>query len=257
MLVGLVSTVRGVLLTIGLLLVACTPERVVPAATVEPVPATGQATDDHDAAAPSASLAGVAEDADIESPATDPGKLELPGPFSRDTSLADLQSRFGTANVKVAELPGAEGETYRGVLLYPDDPSRRAHVTFHDGKDLRGLARVAVEEAGSRWTLDNGVRVGTSFADLHRINGKPFRFYGFDWDYGGTVDSWNGGDMGADNAGMTRGVRLSLRDPPQRPTGAAYPMGDRDFSSDDPRYPQLGRIAYVSEIFVHAAQDED
>ncbi|HXH01568.1 MAG TPA: hypothetical protein VNI56_05215 [Xanthomonadaceae bacterium] len=249
------SIARGLLLTIGLLLVACTPERDAPAAAVEPVPATGQAADDRDAATPSASLAGVAEDADIEPPATDPGMLVLPGPFSRDTSLADLESRFGTANVKVTELPGAEGETYRGVLLYPDDPSRRAYVTFHDEKAMRSLARVAVEETGSRWTLDNGVRTRMSFADLRRINGKPFRFYGFDWDYGGSVDSWNGGSMGADNAAMTRGVRLDLRDPPQRPAEAVYPVGDRDFSSDDPRYPQLGRIAYVSEIFVHTASD--
>ena len=28
---------------------------------------------------------------------------------------------------------------------------------------------------------------------MEAANGKPFKFTGFDWDYGGTVTNWNGG----------------------------------------------------------------
>ncbi len=34
-------------------------------------------------------------------------------------------------------------------------------------------------------TLDNGVKIGTTLSELVKLNGKPFTFTGFDWDYGG------------------------------------------------------------------------
>jgi hypothetical protein len=68
----------------------------------------------------SASLAGVAEDADA-TPANlrDAGTYRLPALFAPSTSVSWLRQRFGKANVHVADVPGGEGETSRGVILFP------------------------------------------------------------------------------------------------------------------------------------------
>ncbi len=91
-----------------------------------------------DPALHSASLAGAAEDADA-TPANlgEAGTYRLPGLFAPSTGVSWLQQRFGEAKVRVADVPGGEGETSRGVILFPDDPARRAYLYFQDEKRLR------------------------------------------------------------------------------------------------------------------------
>ncbi len=121
----------------------------------------------------SASLAGVAEDADA-TPANlgDAGTYRLPGLFAPSTSVSWLRQRFGKANVHVADVPGGEGETSRGVILFPDDAARRAYLYFQDEKRLRGLSMVRVMDEGSRWQLDNGVAIGMPLSRLQALNGR-------------------------------------------------------------------------------------
>ena len=63
---------------------------------------------------------------------------------------------------------------------------------------------------------------------------KPFRFLGFDWDYGGYVSNWTEGSLATSflPPGMLA-VRLEppeLAEGEQRPEG--YPSGDSEFPSD-------------------------
>lgn len=223
---------RAAVLLAALLLAGCQRPPTTPA---EPVATT--------TASPAASSPPVAAVA----PA---GGYQLPGDFAPGTSRAALERRFGAANVRVGDVPGAEGEAFRGIVLFPDDPARRAYLYFDDEEALRGLSSVGVFDMPSRWRLDNGVRIGMPLAELLALNGKPIEFTGFDWDYGGAISNWNGGRLQpAEDAPVVRIVRLGHADA----EADAYPMGDATFSSDDPRYPQLGRIARVEQIGVSFA----
>ena len=235
---------RMAMLLVLALLAAC--ERA-PAPSPQPA-ATASATSPAPAMphAPSAETPATANTPSASAIPVTAGYL-LPGDFGRDTDLAALETRFGPSHVRVGEVPGAEGETFRGIVLFPDDPARRAYLYFDDEQALRGLTTVGVFDMPSRWRLDNGVRVGMSLAELVALNGRPIAFTGFDWDYGGAISDWNGGRLQpAVNAPIARSVRLGHADA----EGDAYPMGDATFSSDDPHYPQLGRIARVEEIGV-------
>src|SRR5690349_7729019 len=53
----------------------------------------------------------------------EPGKAV--GPVTAQTTLADLQKTFGAANVHQESIYGAEGETYPGVVIYPNEPEKR------------------------------------------------------------------------------------------------------------------------------------
>ena len=163
----------------------------------------------------------------------------LPGDFGPGTTLQELQQRFGASNVVPGEVPGAEGETFRGVVLFPEDPSRRATLYFQDTQNLHGLSMISVDDAGSRWELASGIRIGTTLADLQARNGKPFTFTGFDWDYGGTITDWQGGKLQpADDEIASE--RMQLRMPEGGSSEKPYPMGDAEFKSDDPRWKDLG-----------------
>ena len=171
----------------------------------------------------------------------------LPQAFTAGESLASLQARFGAANVRVEDIPGAEGEMVRGVVLFPDDPSRRAYLHFADAENLRGLALVRIVDPASTWTLGDDVHMGTTLAELVARNGAPIDFSGFGWDYGGAIGGFHGGKLEPRNGSWPRSsFRLSPR--PGAEATAGLPMGDATFSSDDPKFADLATSVVVGEL---------
>jgi hypothetical protein len=182
--------------------------------------------------------------ADLDAPAT----WVLPGLITRDMSIDDLGRVFGKANVAPGTLDGAEGATIEGIVLFGADPLRRAEIFVSDDKKLRGIETIRVSGPESRWHVDNGVRPGMTLDELVALNGKPVRFSGLDWDYGGGILDWNGGKLAPrDDDSVFRGVTLAYEDESE----AAYPTGDSEFSSDDPAYPLQGKQLHVGKVTVN------
>lgn len=163
--------------------------------------------------------------------------------FRAEDGIAGLKKRFGEAAVRLEDVPLGEGEQEPGAVLFADDPTRRATVYFVDGNVDGPLSAIYVRELESRWRGPLGLRVGMTSAELQQLNGRPFRFLGFEWDYGGYVSHWSAGVL--ENAVLAPGriaVRLSA------PSEAAedYPRGDSDFTSDVPAL--VATPAIVSEF---------
>jgi hypothetical protein len=230
------------------MLVACSPQQ--PGETVAKAPAkTAVGSTASGAATNSPPTASVIDQVT---------EYELPGSFAPDTTVEALQVRFGKTQVKTGDVPGAEGESFRGVILFPDDSTRRAYLYFQDEKSLRGLSLVRVFEPDSRWRLDNGIAMGTTLAALVERNGRPIEYTGLDWDYGGTVTDLHGGTLAAaEDESIGRGWRLGAADSDQGFAKGAYPIGDATFSSDDPKYPGQGRNVIVRELSVSFPGEDD
>ncbi|MFT3807465.1 hypothetical protein [Arenimonas sp.] len=145
-----------------------------------------------------------------------------------DDTLTSLQERLGAANAIAQTLPGAEGEEFSGWVLYPDDPTRKVEVYLDESGEHPDA--LVVRSTATHWVLANGLRVGMDTKALQELNGKPFKFYGFEWDYGGTIVNWDGGKLDP-GKGPHGGATLCL--PEEVP--ADYPTGDAEYSSDDPR----------------------
>ena len=178
----------------------------------------------------------------------------LPGVFAPDMDVERLVRRFGKDNVRIGEVPGAEGERVDGVVLFPDDPTRRAYLYFEDAQRNAGLGLVRVFDQGSRWRLNNGIGLGTPLSDILRRNGRPIRFFGLDWDYGGNITDWGGGRLDPKDDPVRRGMTLSARaDIGERP----YPTGDAEFRSDDAKFPDIGSDLVVDEISVSFPSEDD
>lgn len=152
----------------------------------------------------------------------------LEGLLRRGDTLATAKARLGQDNVQARALDGAEGETFNGWLLYPDDPDRSIEIAL----DASGKHPVAMLLRGqySAWTRGDGVRIGMTSAELQELNGRPFGFIGFGWDYGGAVIDWRRGELDAGDG--PRGS-VALCPPDEAPED--YPSGESTYSSDDPR----------------------
>lgn len=158
-----------------------------------------------------------------------------------DDTLAAARARLGEAEVVEAELPGAEGETAPGWRLYPNDEARTVEVWLNESGRPQALY---VRGSKSVWTRVDGVRLGLNSRELQAMNGRPFKFFGFEWDYGGSISDWGGGKLAVE--GGTRGpVVLCAPDP--YPTD--YPAGDSEFPSDDAR--MVANPAIVCEFGVN------
>ena len=173
----------------------------------------------------------------------------LPLAFRASESLASLQERFGAANVRVEEIPVAEGEMTRGAVLFPDDPSRRAYAHFVDSEHLTGLSYIRIVDPESTWSLGEGLRMGTTLAELVARNGAPIDFSGFGWDYGGAIAGFRGGTLEPRSAqGAQTGFRLSPRPGLDPELENALPNGDSTFSSDDPKFAEIGTSVVIGEL---------
>lgn len=207
-------------------------------------------------------FAGQEQAATTDANDADDAAFALPGDYAQSTSFADLEARFGKANVRIADTPG---EIYHGVVLFPDDPTRRAYVEFYDDAPLAGLHAIWIRDRDSKWRGKHGVRVGMPLAGLRATNAKPFYFNGFDAQGRGWVhDAWSpaldddDGSLGKldVDAGehMYFEVELGLHE--GTPAGDA-PADEASVSSDDPRYPRLGEVAEVTAFGATTSLDDE
>lgn len=186
--------------------------------------------------------------------------LVLPGDYAQGTTVAELEARFGKANVRQETKPEPR------VVLFPDDPTRRAVVTFHEPAEFRELASISVTEPGSRWRGKRGTQVGMSFAIVRELNGKPFGFSGFDSQRRGFArDAWSPSLSDEDSTlgafdvadgdhlyfdldfGLRAGADVGLTDLPI----------DEYAQSDDGRFPRLGELVIVTAIGAHSSLDDE
>ena len=188
----------------------------------------------------------------------------LPGTFSQGTSLADLKARFGADNLRKVK-PAADASNCE-VILFPDDPARRAHAFFYDCEKLEQLRSIEIRDRGSRWRGKGGVHVGMSFAELRERNGKAFGFTGFDHDDTGAAhDQWSpaiGDDATLGKLDVEEGermyfdVRFGLRADAPASEKAMLPR-DSYFPSDDPRIPRWAPLLEVVAFGASTSLDDE
>jgi hypothetical protein len=113
------------------------------------------------------------------------------GAFAKDTSHAKLAAAFGAKNVAFKQVDGAEGSKENATVLFDDDPTKRVVVFWYDEKARARPSMVSVG-APSLWTGPGGIGNGMKLTDVEKLNGKPFKLAGFDWDGGGFVRELDG-----------------------------------------------------------------
>ena len=194
----------------------------------------------------------VASDAPGQKVLTDTQWLLKPGvsagPITAKSTLADLQKAFGAKNVKAGEIPGPEGTTLEGAVIFPLDTHRQVEVIWQETRQLPESVRISGRK--TLWHTAEGVTLGTKLSELEKLNGAPITITGFGWDYGGTVIGWS--EKGALRKPFQKDGHVVLRlDPPDTPRTEKLldkVSGDQEFSSANPAMQKLNPT--VSQMIV-------
>ena len=114
------------------------------------------------------------------------------GPIQAATTEQDLVDAFGRGAVERAAIDIAEGETEPGTKLFGGTPDELDIVWIGDYACPK-FVRSTHEH--SNWRLANGIGVGTLLEDVEAANDTTFLMWGFEWDYGGYVESFETGRL--------------------------------------------------------------
>lgn len=173
------------------------------------------------------------------------GNIRCDGPFSKDTSHAALEKAFGAKNVVFQEVDGPEGSKLNASVVFPNDPKRRLEVLWHDEQARRRPMSIVIT-GNSAWKA-RGFRIGEPLPAIEKVNGKPFRLAGFEWELGGAARDWQGGALEKLSGGCVLGMRFQP-DPSALQNALSKVAGNRDFLSDSP---DMRAVApKVSELIV-------
>ncbi len=136
-------------------------------------------------------------------------------------TAADIEHAYGTENLKQQKIPGAEGEEIDGAKLFPDT-DRELEIVWDPDNDKKKVV-FDIRIFGKAWKFDNGLKSGMTVEEVEKINGKPFKIAGFEWDYGGYAN-FDGGKLAG---------KVSIRFSPTTENVPEYLMGDKQLSSTD------------------------
>jgi hypothetical protein len=179
-----------------------------------------------------------------------PRAIKCEGPFGPNATHAEVVKVFGANNVSYQDIDGAEGEKIKATVLFAGDAKARLEILWSDEQARRGPMVRARDR--STWTGPNGIHIGMTLAEIEKMNGKPFKLSGFDWDYGGRVLDWQGGSLGKpQQGGCIVGVEfVHPEDAPEENLNKV--TGDNEFASDSA---DMRAVApYVSVVTVSYPQ---
>ena len=121
--------------------------------------------------------------------------LECTSTFVKEASAESLAKRFGAANVRSGEVYVGEGSYESGTVVFADSVEDRVEILWNDSQAQRLPRIVQIRGNKSHWRTASGLTLGIDLLTVERLNRRPFRLLGFEWDYQGTVTSWAGGTI--------------------------------------------------------------
>jgi hypothetical protein len=163
------------------------------------------------------------------------GSSETAAKPTEDTYNWDVRTLFKLRQpAQLEELYGKENVTSHGATDLQGNDAGTAYYVFPDTDnemevifDGENGTAITFTKEHSKWKSPFGIKVGDPVDKVAKVNGKAFKINGFEWENGGTVDSWEGGAMAGKGVGVLFKANNSgdpdLYDPV---------TGDKKFKSD-------------------------
>ncbi len=151
-------------------------------------PAPANATSGQRPATPSAPATINTTAAGIESADTRNWDVRLVFGMTKPDQLLDL---YGKGNVELRDATDFDGnDAGKAWVVYPDTENEMAVVFY---KDSTKTITLAGENA--KWRAPFGIKPGDPIEKVQKVNGRGFKINGFEWTNGGTVVSFEGGQL--------------------------------------------------------------
>jgi hypothetical protein len=148
------------------------------------------------------------------------------GAISELSTFDDLVASYGEENVINERICGPEcADSIDITRVYPNT-NKELIVHWKEKQYHKVVSMVECYAEKAPYHTVTGLGIGTTLKELLSQNGKKITFYGFGWDYGGYVSSFNGGSL--DNTRL--GFRLNL----DEQAWDKSLMGDMEINTDMP-----------------------
>ena len=161
------------------------------------------------------------------------------GPIRLTDSFDEIKKMVGEDNIKI-DSHYVEG-MYEGQMttLWPLT-NKEAHIYWQEKEPpFTNISSIEINHPMSAWKFENGIKVGISMDELVKINGdKPITFYGFNWDYGGSISNFNGGAIDAQFPCLSG--RFSPTEDAQNASDETAVSGDRPIDTNVPALQHMG-----------------
>ncbi|MTB50857.1 hypothetical protein [Lewinella sp. W8] len=157
------------------------------------------------------------------------------GMITATSTPQTIAADYGEENFVSDSIHLGEGYFIPGYRLFPDQAGELS-VIFPGGEiNLKDL-QITIDAPDTTWYgRGTGIRIGTTLAELNELNGNPFELMGFDWDYGGVVTDWRGGNL------EDYRIRLAYDYEGRRNEGIPMSIvGDKRIMSDLPELADIG-----------------
>jgi hypothetical protein len=150
-------------------------------------------------------------------------------PIALDSTHTKVVQAAGAAHVAYQRVDTGGGDKIGATVVYPKDPTHRLEVVWTDHKARTKPSTIRVGNK-SVWAMENGLKIGSTIAEVEALNGKPFRIYGFGWEMGGMLLDWLDGKLAKLAGGCTLQVRFAI--PDERAPAAGHPaLGENELVS--------------------------
>lgn len=173
------------------------------------------------------------------------------GMITAETDIEALKAIYGVSNIKDVRECGPECmDSIDVTKLYPGQENE-ATIYWDDTAYHRIIRAVDCWGDKPRWHSAEGMKIGSTLKELLAINGKKISFYGFGWDYGGTVTAYHGGKLDHSAIGYRLGFNEEKMSDP-----AVY--GDVGLDTDMPAIQKIldqVKIEWISFRFKGGAEE--
>jgi hypothetical protein len=115
------------------------------------------------------------------------------GKITANTTEADLVRWFGRENVITEKSAFDGGEIIITTIFRGTE--KQLIINWKDEDNLTGVASCEINNEDTVWQIPYGIKPSTPLARLNELNGKPFVFSGFGWDFGGNILDYKGGKL--------------------------------------------------------------
>lgn len=117
------------------------------------------------------------------------------GLIKSTTDFEGLKNIYGEVNLK--DVRECDAECMDSIDVTKVYPGQKNEITiiWNDTAYHKQIGLIESFNEAPDWHSAEGIKIGSGLKDLLQVNGKKISFYGFGWDYGGTVDSYNGGKL--------------------------------------------------------------
>jgi hypothetical protein len=168
------------------------------------------------------------------------------GAITSRTDFAGLQYIFGAANVKDERICGPECiDSLNVTFIYPET-AKEITVYWADSAYHKTIAYMECYSEESPYRTPTGLKIGSTLSQLLALNGQKITFSGFDWDYGGSIYSYNNGSL--EKSGV--GFRLGLGTYPDNSLG-----GDIELNTDMPAVKKALDSIKINKLYLNFHKD--